>query len=101
MAIYGVPSGKTLYLSNYYASAIKPAAAVTASVALLVNPAPSTSLTKFAVKHTNSLDTAANNYFQHTWYPRYPVPGPAIIKIQVSASANNTDISAGFDGILL
>ena len=100
MAIYGVPSTKNAYMSAYYASAIKAGLSVSAAISLLVNPEPDTELTKFLVKHTNGIMTDGATYIRHDFDPYFKVSGPAIIKLQGNASANNTDVSGGFDLIL-
>lgn len=97
MAIYGVPSTKIAYMSMYYASIIKNAAAVTVALKLLVNPEPDSELIGFLVKHTNGLDSTGNSLMSHEYDPYFKISGPAIIKLQANASANNTDVSGGFD----
>jgi len=101
MAIYGVPSIQAAYMTSYYGSAVKAAAACRGSVELFVNPIPDTLTTKFLVKHTNGWDTAAQAYIKHEFAPYFKIAGPAIIKMQVVSSAADTDFSAGFDLILV
>ena len=101
MAIYGIPSIKTAYVTGYYGSAIKAAAAVRGSIALKVNPNPNAELINFVTKHTNGWDTTGVNYINHKFSPYYQVAGPAIIKVQAISSAADTDFSAGFDLILV
>ena len=101
MAIYGVPSTQVAYMTNYYGSAIKAAAACRGSVELFVNPIPDSELTEFLVKHTNGWETTATSYIQHNFSPYFKIAGPAIIKIQAISSAADTDFSAGFDLILV
>jgi hypothetical protein len=101
MAIYGVPSTQTAYITGYYGSAIKAASACRGSVELFVNPEPDAELTKFLVKHTNGWDTTGTSYIQHKFNPYFKVAGPAIIKVQTISSAADTDFSAGFDLILV
>jgi len=97
MAIYGIPSIQTAYLTGYYACALKPASAATVSVSLRVNVDPAANVLNFIDKHLNGLDTAAVSYMLHRFEPFYAFPGPCIIKVQVNSSANNVDVSAGFD----
>jgi hypothetical protein len=100
MAIYGVPSVQVAYMTGFYASVVKAAAAVTASVKILVNPEPDAELTNFLTKHILGLDSQSNNLVHHSFNPCKVFPGPSIIKIQGNASAANTIMSAGFDLIL-
>ena len=101
MAVYGIPSTQTAYMTSYYGSAIQAAAACRGSVELFVNPIPDTLTTKYLVKHTNGWDTTATSYIPHGFNPYFKIAGPAIIKIQVISSAADTDFSAGFDLILV
>jgi len=66
-----------------------------------VNPEPDAELINFLVKHTEGLDSTGTSNGQHPYSPCKQIPGPAIIKIQVTASRNDTDMSAGFDLVLV
>lgn len=98
MAVYGVPSVQTAFMTDYYSSAnrLTPTAA-SVDVSLLVNPEPDSELTNFLIKHTQSLNTPGSSYFLHRYNPYFAIPGPAIVKIQAISSANDSDVSAGFD----
>jgi len=99
MAVYGIPSTKKVYLVAYYASAIRKKGA-SVGMSLLANPNPDTELTNFLVKHTQGLVTDGTNYIRHVFNPPFSMDGPAILKMQASSDAANTDVSAGFDLIL-
>jgi hypothetical protein len=101
MAIYGIPSTQTAYISGYYVSIIKAAAACRVKASLLVNPEPDSQLTAFTIKHNIGLDTTATNYLRHDFNPYLKIAGPAIIKVQGDASAADTDVIGGFDLVLL
>lgn len=100
MAIYGVPSTKTLYLTSYYASVVK-TNSVSVSIKLLSNQEPGTQLTNFTTKHTIGVTSVGDNYLRHEFRPYYAFDGPCIIKMQGNATANNCDVSAGFQGVLI
>lgn len=100
MAIYGIPTGDKLHITQYYASGLKSGAGAVALVSLLVNPEPDNELTNFLTKHTNGFSTDGSTHMIHKFAPYLTVPGPAIVKLQVNASANDTDVSGGFDGVL-
>ena len=100
MAIYGVPSTKRIYLCQYYASALKAAISLSASIKLLVNTTPDSVLTAFITKHTNGVATEGTSYLPHRFEPFARFDGPCIIKLQANSSSNDTDISAGFDAYL-
>jgi hypothetical protein len=101
MAIYGIPSTQTAYLTGYYASANKGSpAANTVNMALLANPEPDAERINFLVKSTLGLSTTSTSVLVVRFNPYYTIEGPAIIKIQADVSADNFDISAGFDAII-
>lgn len=101
MAVYGIGSGTVAYMSGYYLSAVKGGAAVSLEATMLVNPFPDVDETVFITKHTLGLATDGTSYFRHRFNPYFRIAGPAIIKIQANSSANDTDVSAGFDLILV
>ncbi len=101
MAVYGIPSGITAYMCKYYLSAVKGGSAVAARTTLLLNPFPDSDETVFITKHTLGLSTDGTSLVAHEFRPYFAVAGPAIIKLQVNTSANNADISGGFDLILV
>ena len=101
MAVYGIPSTQKAYMTAYYASVLKAAAALTCAVSLLVNPEPDAELINFLVKHTNGLDTAGTSYMRHKFEPYFGITGPAIVKLQVNANKADSDVSGGFDLILV
>ncbi len=100
MAIYGIPSIQTAYLTGYYASMAPPAAG-TCNISLLANPEPDAERVNFLVKHTLGISTASTSILNHKFNPYYTIEGPAIIKIEADVSADNFDISAGFDAIIV
>ena len=101
MAIFAVPSTQTMVGYNYYASAIKSGSATSAEVDVKVCPFPESQPGVFIKRHDTGLTTDGTNYVHHTFDVPYAQPGPAIVKIVANASANNTDISAGFDLIVI
>lgn len=101
MAIYGIPSTQSAYMTNYYASINKSVSAVRSDVSLLVNPQPDTSTLTYLVKHTQGMDTTGTSYLDHDYKPYLKIAGPAIIKMQATGSAADIDMSAGFDLIVV
>ena len=100
MAIMGVPSTQTAYMTNYWGNLDKATAAIV-DLAIRVNPEPDTELTQFLVKHNAGVDSDATTYFQHFFQPYFKIEGPAIIKLDAAASTVNIDVSAGFDLFLV
>ena len=102
MAIYGVPSVQKLYLVSFYAvsnRAAGPSGLV--DITLKVNPEPDVERTGFLTKHTTSISSGTLPSIFHTFVVPKTISGPCIIKIQGNASANDFDVSAGFDGMLI
>jgi hypothetical protein len=97
MAIYGVPSTQTAYLRNWYISANKTGVGSQVNGTLLVAPSADTEETVFLVKETIGIGTAGVSAHRQEHEPPTAYPGPCIIKVQGNATANDTDVSAGFD----
>ncbi len=102
MAIYGVPSTQTAYMGRFYANFNRSGGvSVSADVSLEINPEPDVELINFVTKHTFALVKDGTSALT-ILYSNYKIfSGPAIIKVQVIASAADLDISAGFDVILV
>ena len=102
MAIYGVPSIQKVYMNFFYGELDKAGgAAGSVDVCLMVNPEPDVELLNFLVKHRFGLQTVGTSAYPHPFDPPKEIPGPAIIKARVVSGANDMDISAGFDFILV
>ncbi len=101
MAIYGIPSSQKAYMPSYYASVIKNAASVRIMIDLMYNPEPDAELTNFLNAHTFGLDSDGSGDIQHRFTPYREFVGPTILKVRGNSSANDSDVSAGFDLILV
>jgi hypothetical protein len=102
MAIYGIPSVQTAYMGRIYANVNRSVVASSAvDISLRVNPEPDAQLTNYLAKHTFGLQTDGTSAFTILYYVPKVIPGPAIIKIQATSGANDMDISAGFDLLLV
>jgi hypothetical protein len=105
MAIFGVPSTQKVQITCYYGSAhesTNPATPNFVDINLRINESPDTQVadSAFITKHTKGVSTNSNN-MTHCFKPYNTIPGPCIIKIQCTSSANDIDFSAGFDVILI
>ena len=101
MAIFGIPSVQTAYLTNWYATANERTSA-TATVKLLYSIDPEgLSASRFVVKETRGLCTDGTSSGVWEKMPYTKFEGPGILKIQATASALDQDMAAGFDLILL
>ena len=102
MAIYGIPSTQIAYMSRYYGTINKSAGVVaTVNFSLLVNPEPDVELTNFLIKNTRGLQSTGTSSDTWPFNSHFKIVGPAIIKVQGRASANDVEASAGFDLILV
>lgn len=104
MAIYGIPSVQTAYMTEFYGSVLRANLSTQEThvdFRLLFNPSPDVNLSVFLVKHSLGLGSRADNPHIHGYNPYNKFSGPGIFKLQAAASANNTDVSAGFDLILV
>lgn len=101
-AIFGMPSTQNLYLDNYGVSLHDTTSSgVKIDAYLMVNENPDVQTTNFLTKHNFGCTSIGSSSFDYTFGVPYKIEGPAIIKIQGIASANDLDTSASFDGILI
>lgn len=101
MAIYGVPSIQTAYMTCFYQTVIGNSGVTQEVITkLLSNPEPNAELLNYLTKHTGGLVTTAGNHAQHFFDPYKEFPGPCIIKLQGNGSAADMRVSGGFDLIL-
>lgn len=104
MAVYGIPSIQTAYMTKFYATVLRANLGTTeahADINLLYNP--NFYLEQggmWLVKHSTAAGSRAAS-LQHDYKPYNKFEGPGVIKIQATGSANNLDVSAGFDLILV
>jgi len=96
MAIYTVPNGYTAYMIGFYA-AVEKSIAISADIYLLERPTGEV----FQVKHVTALKNDGQTRGQHL----YPLPRviqeKTDIKIRAGSSANDGDVTAGFDLLLI
>jgi len=103
MAIFAIPSAQKLFLTRYYIGWVRSAAAAnSADLDLLVNLRPDQADGGFVTKHHLGLFGSGTTHIPHEFKPYLVIPGPAIIKLQVTdVSASNTSITGGFDGVVV
>lgn len=97
MAIYTVAASTTAYMTHYYASMNRSVTTGAANIFLKVMPSNETLQTK----HVLGLVGPGTSYFRHKFEPPLKITEKSDIRIQADVSANNTDVSAGFDMILV
>jgi len=101
MAIYGIPSIQTLYMTNFWGAIAKAGGAVvTMNMDLRINENPDVQTTNYIRKHSLALQSTGVGFVDFHFGPYLKVPGPAIIKLQAIGSTADIDAQAGFDGFL-
>jgi len=100
MAIYQIPAGKTGYLLKLYTMNKRAAAAVgNADMALLVKPEDTG---PFVTKFVWGIMGAGTSHIDHDFKAIIGYPEKSVIKISAeNVSANNMDVAAGFDLLLV
>jgi hypothetical protein len=104
MAIYGVPSTQTFYLTEFDVNAHNtgnPSTVLEADFSLLVNERPDLSLTTFLSKGNIGLIITGSSAFDREYNPYLPIAGPAIVKFQAITTLADTEGVAEFDGYLV
>jgi hypothetical protein len=102
MAIYGIPSTQSFYMTQFYGSINKASgAAATINYRLKVNTEPNAELINFVSKNIRGVQSTGNSDITWPFNPYLRIDGPAIIKIQAIGSAADLDGTAGFDGYLV
>jgi len=103
MAIYGVPSIQTLYLTQIIIGVNDNVAQTSVDISLLVNESPNVS--PLNVRFTSKIEIQAQNSgsssVDHVFDPLFAIPGPAIVKLQGLASAADMDTYGIFEGYLV
>lgn len=97
MAIYGIPSNQTAYVTNFYLSVQTIQTGKEIIGKLVSNREPQNELTNFDTKHVLGIGGSGTTDAQHLFHPYKVFEGPCIIKMQASGDANNMDVASGFD----
>lgn len=102
MAAWSCSSVDIAYIYKYYASFNKSAGAASGvDISLMVNEQADTQEAEFVVKHTAGAISDGNSNFEYEYAIPAKIICPAIIKVRAEAGANNLDVSAGFDVVLV
>ena len=99
MAIYGVPFSHDLYLLHWDAS-VDLASAANVDVSLLFNPTPQSG-TGYLAKAVLGLRNNGTSAMELGYAIPRKFAGPGIMKVQAVVSVDDSDIFAGFDGVLV
>jgi hypothetical protein len=99
MAIYGIPSGETMYIDEIGSSVNKAGgAAGLIDFELLVNNEPDAQLLAFQHQHHWGHQTVGTSAVIIPFTTEKVIVGPAIIKIQAISGTDNMGVSAWFNG---
>ena len=97
MSIYQIPAKKKGYILQYYADMNRAVVTGAADIQLIAKPFGEV----FQVKHHRGIINAGNSQVSHRFVTPIEFVEKTIIKTRAVASANNTDISAGFELLLI
>lgn len=100
-AILAVPSIQKFYLTMMSGSMYDPAGTKNIKLALLVNENPDVQTTNYITKREMLIGETGSSFAQEEFVIPQIITGPCLIKIQGSASTDNTDAAAAFDGYLV
>ena len=102
MAIYGVPSIQSFYMTRWSCSIAK-SSGVAAHITfeLRVNESPNMNTTCFLRKNDLAVQSTGNNDVEKVFLNPPKFAGPCIIKVQGIASVADADAKSGFDGYLV
>jgi hypothetical protein len=102
MAIYGVPSVQTVFITRWSASINKATgAAAWCDFQLRVNENPNVQTTGYLRKNDISLISTASSGVDKVFQLPIKVSGPCVIKVQATASVNDMDAKSAFDLLLI
>jgi hypothetical protein len=100
MAIYCVPSGKTAYMTNYYAT-LNPGAGNLTAMTVRLWARDNVNGYASQLKHIMGLDEDGSSLFQHAFNPYYKFTEKTDVYVDATTAGAAADISAGFDLILV
>jgi hypothetical protein len=102
MAIYGVPSIQSFYVTRWSAEIAKSSGTAShATFELRVNENPNVQTTAYLRKNDLSVQSTGANSVQKVFYNPIKFAGPCIIKVRGMASAADVDAKSAFDGYLV
>jgi hypothetical protein len=101
MAIYGVPSIQSFYMTRWACSVGKEASAQSVQFTMRVNENPNVQTTNYLLKNDLNVVTVGSSGIEKHFDNPIKYAGPCIIKVQGVGSANDIDGAAGFDGYLV
>lgn len=100
MAIYGVPSTQSLYITRWACSIAK-ATAGYINFELRVNENPNVQTTAYLRKNDMAVVSTGTGNAEKIFHVPPKYAGPCIVKVIGYANANDTDAKAAFDGYLV
>lgn len=98
MCMYGIPSGSTLYMKYGY-STMNRGTGTTGNITYWGCNDPVNSPQVWITKTT--MGVGNNSIISRPFKLPQPIPGPSMIKVSANVTQNNSDLSSGFDGILI
>lgn len=100
MALKAVGYHENAYITNYVCSILRPASNRTALLQLAINTEPDEQSTSFKNTFAVSAEADGSTSVFGSFEPYALVPGPAMLKAQTIANANDTTVFVNFDVII-
>ncbi len=104
MAIYGIPSTQTAYMTEFDVNAHNtgnPSTVVETDYDMVINEQPNITLDVFLKKANVGMIASGSSAFSKVYNPYFKIVGPAIIKFQATSTLADTEGVAEFDLILV
>lgn len=96
MAIWQCPGSYSLYMTGYHVNSNATTAAKL-DIVLWVKPFGEI----WQVKHTGSFDNSVSGGVDYQFQPPFKITEKSLVRIAVTSSANNQDVTATFDGVYI
>lgn len=101
MAIYGIPSTKSLYIKSFWADMNDSTGASRVDIQLRINLNPNVQRFGFISGANILLQNQGSSGISNNLQITNPIPGPAIIKAQGIGNTADLDVTAGFSAYLI
>jgi len=101
MAIFGIPSTQTAYISRMHGSINENGATTRADLYIKVATSPASFPAVFVLARTFCVTNTGTSTYDEAFNPPIKIVGPAIVKLSGISSTADTNASGGFDYILI
>jgi len=99
-SVFGVGMKDAAYITAWFCSILRPAADKNVFIQLMMNREPDLQTTGFIGLQSIGLQTDGSTSFSAGFSPYARLAGPALIKVQATASGADSDVMAGYDMVV-